>query len=308
MMPMDPRLSELVEALPRPLTVVDVGCRWGPAAAWLELAGVRVIGFDPDAEECRRLENQAGGNAAARFVPIALGSRAGPARLHLTVEPACSSLYPPDIGLLATRPALVVITPAGEVDVELDTLDAWTEREGVDRVDFVKLDTQGSELDVLMGAERTLAHVRAIEVEVELNPIYEGQPLFGDVDGYLRRHGFVLWRLADLAHYNLPGGVSEFATSETHHFDVGHPVTVAGTGGQLYWANAFYVRREIAFPADSIPWEAAVADAVLTGVLGFWDLAHLSAARATEAPPDAAARLKSFADASGGPSPGRRPS
>ncbi len=303
---MDPRLTDLAAALPRPLTVVDVGCRWGPAAAWLELPGVRVIGFDPDEDECRRLEDQTGNRAAARFVPIALGSQAGPARLHLTAEPACSSLYPPDVGLIETRPALVVVTPAGETDVELQTLDAWTEREGVDRVDFVKLDTQGSELDILRGAERILQTVRAIEVEVEFNPIYEGQPLFGDVDRHLRTRGFVLWRLADLAHYSLPGGVSDFPTTETHYYDVHHPVTVAGAGGQLYWANAFYVRKEIAFPPDDIPWEAALADAVLTGALGFWDLAHLAAARASGAPAGVAARLEAFADASAGPPAGTR--
>jgi FkbM family methyltransferase len=302
---MDPRLSDLATALRRPLTVVDVGCRWGPAAAWLELPNTRVIGFEPDEEECRRLRAQAGDDAPARFVPVALGSRAGPARLHLTKEPACSSLYPPDVDLVETRPALVVITPAGQTDVQLQTLDAWTEREGVDRVDYVKLDTQGSELDVLRGAQRALEHVRVIEAEVEFNPIYEGQPLFGDVDSYLRGHGFVLWRLADLAHYNLPGGVSEFETSETHHYDVGHPVTVAGTGGQLYWANAYFVRKEIAFPAGSIPWEMALVDALLTGVLGFWDLAHVSAARASGAPPEVAARLQAFADASAGPAAGR---
>jgi FkbM family methyltransferase len=301
---MDSRLADLATVLPRPVTVVDVGCRWGPAAAWLELPGVRVIGFDPDEEECRRLEQQTGNRAAARFVPIALGGHAGPARLHITTQPACSSLYPPDIGLIETRPALVVITPAGETDVELETLDAWTDREGVDRIDFIKLDTQGSELDVLRGAERVLQTVRAIEAEVEFNPIYEGQPLFGDVDRYLRTQGFVLWRLADLAHYSLPGGVSDFATSETHYYDVDHPVTVAGTGGQLYWANAFYVRRQIAFPPAEIPWETAVVDAVLTGALGFWDLAQLAATRASGAPAEVAARLQAFADASAGRSPG----
>ena len=270
------------------------------------MPGVRVIGFDPDEEECRRLEQQTGNSAAARFVPVALGSQAGPARLHLTAEPACSSLYPPDVGLIETRPALVVITPVGETDVDLVTLDAWTEREGVDRVDFVKLDTQGSELDILGGAERILERVRVIEVEVEFNPIYEGQPLFGDVDGYLRAQGFVLWRLADLAHYSLPGGISDFPTTDTHHYDVHHPVTVAGTGGQLYWANAFYVRKEIAFPPAAIPWETALADAILTGALGFWDLAHLAAARASGASAEVAARLVAFADASAGPSPGTR--
>ncbi len=291
---MDRLLAELADHLPRPLTVVDVGCRWGPHAWWLELPGVRVIGFDPDEDECRRLAEAAGDRAVARFVPVALGARAGPARLHLTREPACSSLYPPDVSLLDTRPALVVITPVGQAEVELQTLDGWSAQDGVDRVDHLKLDTQGSELDILRGAEHTLGSVRVVEVEVEFNPIYQGQPLFADVDRFLRGQGFVLWRLAHLAHYSLPGGISRFETDDTHHFDVDHPVTVTGTGGQLYWADAFYVRRELAFPPDSIPWETALGDAVLTGALGFWDLAHQSAARASGAHPAVAAALERF--------------
>ena len=291
---MNPLLAELARLLPRSLTVVDVGCRWGPDDIWRQLPGTRVIGFDPDEEECRRLAERADGGAS-RYVPVALGGEAGPAPLHLTREPACSSLYPPDVGLVETRPALVVITPAGEVEVELQTLDGWTGREGVDRVDFVKLDTQGSELDILQGAGRTLQAVRVVEAEVEFNPIYQSQPLFADVDRYLRGHGFVLWRLANLAHYSLPEGLSAFETTETHHFDVDHPATFAGTGGQLYWANAFYVRAEIAYPPASIPWETALTDAVLTGALGFWDLARQSAARASGAPPAVAERLRDFA-------------
>ena len=76
---MEPRLHALAACLPTPLTVVDVGCRWGADAWWSELPGTRVIGFDPDEDECRRLTGLAVGDPPARFVPVALGGRAGPA-------------------------------------------------------------------------------------------------------------------------------------------------------------------------------------------------------------------------------------
>ncbi|MEA2844479.1 MAG: hypothetical protein QOJ69_2150 [Actinomycetota bacterium] len=282
---MDSRLPELARWLSRPLTVVDVGCRWGPQAVWLELPGARVIGFDPDEDECRRLTELAGGSPAARFVPVTLGAEPGPAVLYVTAEPACSSLYPPDVSLLTTRESLDVIAPTAQLPVELQRLDDWTAAEGVDRVDYLKLDTQGSELDVLRGATRTLASVRAVEVEVEFNPIYEGQPLFADVDRFLRRHGFVLWRLAHLAHYGVRDGSSNFETHETHWFD-SRPAVLTGGGGQLYWADAFYVRREVAFPPESVSWGTAATDVLVTGTLGFSDLAHQAAVRAAGAPPE----------------------
>ena len=91
------------------------------------------------------------------------------------------------------------------VAVNLTTLDEWRAANGGERVDVVKIDTQGSELQVLEGAADALATVRAVEVEVEFNPLYEGVCLFGDIDRFLRSHGFVLWRLRDLAHYAAAG-------------------------------------------------------------------------------------------------------
>jgi hypothetical protein len=56
--------------------------------------------------------------------------------------------------------------------------------------DFLKLDTQGSELDILQGAHRTLQHCLGVEAEVEFREIYESQPLFGDLAKYLQSNGF----------------------------------------------------------------------------------------------------------------------
>ena len=72
---------------------------------------------------------------------------------------------------------------------------------GVDleRVDFIKLDTQGSELDILHGAAETLGRgVLGIEVEVEFVEMYLGQPLFRDVDRHLNSMGFELIDLCNI--------------------------------------------------------------------------------------------------------------
>jgi hypothetical protein len=64
--------------------------------------------------------------------------------------------------------------------------------------DILKLDLQGAELLALQGAGERIAEVTALIIEVEFNAIYEGQPLFGEVDAYLRRHGFQLFNLYEL--------------------------------------------------------------------------------------------------------------
>ncbi len=75
---------------------------------------------------------------------------------------------------------------------EAITLDEFMGEHEDLRPDFLKLDTQGTELDILHGTEKSLATIGLVEVEVEFMPHYEGQPLFHDVMGYMLDHGYEL--------------------------------------------------------------------------------------------------------------------
>ena len=218
-----------------------IGERWAPLAPAL-----RVYGFDPDVDECAQLNARAraDGDLTTTYVPVALGPSKVTALLHTTVEPACSSLYPPSAELAGRIPELAVIAPAGTVEVELARLDDWCTAHDVRYVDALKLDTQGSELGVLQGAERVLRSVQVLEIEVEFNPIYEGQPLFGDVDAFLRARGFLLWRLDNLVHYSEGDPVRAVDIALTSYYDSA-PFASSGRGGQLYWGHAYYARVEL---------------------------------------------------------------
>jgi FkbM family methyltransferase len=65
-------------------------------------------------------------------------------------------------------------------------------------IDILKLDLQGYELEALKGAERSLPSTKLILIEVEFVPLYENQPLFGDIDVFLRERGFFLLNLYEL--------------------------------------------------------------------------------------------------------------
>ena len=285
--------SALDEALGALLTtdlvVVDVGARWGAGDRWRAFRPhVRVVGFDPDEDECHRLAAQEEDDAVS-YVPVALGATSGDATLHLTVEPACSSLYPPIEDLIAARPMLTSSRPTGTARVALRTLDDWFATSDLDHIDVVKLDAQGAELAILEGAPKALATVRLLEVEVEFNELYAGQPLFADVDRFLRAGGFVLWRLKQLVHYGLADVPSSYVrVPDTQHFDA-RPHPFDAQGGQLFWGHAYYVRREMAFPGDApADWQQAVRDACGASAFGFTDLALSLLAHARAAAPSAA--------------------
>lgn len=290
-----PSRARVARLLDEPIVVVDVGARWGFSSAWDDLGEwYLAIGFEPDAQECERLagiHRQAG--TRHRVVPLALGARPGMATLHVTRQPACSSLYPPSARAYGRHPTLEVITPESGTVVDLTTLDAWCAQEAVGRVDVIKIDTQGSELDVLHGAVATLGSVRAVEVEVEFNELYEGAPLFGDVDRFLRSHGFVLWKLRDLAHYTQRGARTDWRTPDLWQLDA-EAYSFDSGPGQVFWANAYYLRDPVAYPDRSLGWKQLLRDALVTGALGFHDLSALALEMAAgDAPPQARPPIRS---------------
>jgi len=229
------------------ITVVDVGARFGAEAAWWRLDPLaKLVGFEPDPDECRRLTESAtlaGRNE--RYVPLGLGSRSGSARLFQTANPGCASLYKPRGELIARFPVLSCMTPAGVQEIELTTLDEWANRAHTTDIRFLKLDTQGSELHVLQGATRVLSECVGLEVEAEFSELYEGQPLFADVDRFLRAQGFVLWRLGDLCHY--AEVTSDAVTFREDAYYGGRSVSTEAGNGRLFWGNAVYFRDYLQF-------------------------------------------------------------
>lgn len=262
--------------LDRELVIVDVGCRWGFAEKFTRSRGCfRIYGFDPDIEECQRLNILYEGGAVS-IVPVGLAGTPGKRTLYITQEPACSSLLKPDPELTENYPALHCARHISSIEVETTTLDDWARENGVQVIDHVKVDTQGTELEILKGGVNVLKKVRSLEVEVEFNPIYQGQPIFSDVDLFLRSEGFVLWKLTNQVHYSRDGSTDEPLGEDIICYDEKHLLRHPLFGGQLYWANAHYVRKSVLDAGENSEHQK-LRDIILFQTLGMPDVvSHLS--------------------------------
>jgi FkbM family methyltransferase len=207
------------------------------------------------------------------YIPLSLSNHARGITLTITSNRGCSSVYPPIKNLYERYPGCAIMRPLRSMVCSSTTLDNFIRARGIDTIDAIKLDTQGSELDILKGAERALQHCKLIVIEVEFNALYEGQPLFCDVDRFLRDRGFVLWRFHNLAHYStgiLPGEPHSMLVGT----DPGGHQYVAFANGQLFWADAFYVKEAATSVNDKpLAFRDAVVGAVLVSQWHFWDLA-----------------------------------
>jgi FkbM family methyltransferase len=277
-------LSAVAGLLQRPVVAIDVGCRDGIRPAWRELKPhALLVGFDPDPAECARLNATAGDTTQERYEPHALAASDGEATLHLTADPQSSSLYPPNPAAIRRYPELWRHEQRSTETILTTTIDSWARGAAVAAIDALKIDVQGAELDVLRGAEQSLRSVRVIETEVEFQELYEGQPVFTDVDRFLRDRGFGLWRLREIHHCGLsPAGRGEPV------FGVGEYVEQTRLGGQIAWANAVFVREELADADAPIGWLERANDACVASIFGFPELVELALREAVATAPEPA--------------------
>ena len=190
-----------------------------------------IYGFDADVEACK----QANADLAARkvnwtekHIPLALSNTEGKATLYVTKYPGCSSLYPPSeeyIKRFSGNSELIELKYT--VDLSTTTLEKFCKAEGIKEIDFLHLDVQGGELNVLQGADGILNNsVLGLMTEVEFTEIYTGQPLFSDVDIYLRNQGLTLFDFGSMY--------------RDRRRDI--PVMSQDHPGALIWSDAFYFR------------------------------------------------------------------
>lgn len=182
------------------LTLVDVGGRHSSLAQLLRLAPVaRYVTCEPDRDAAATLHGAltAAGWTSVTVVPEAMASRRGDAPLHLTRGSGMSSLLEPDADELRHFPMGFKFEVTSTATVPLLPLDEAAAAYGFGDACFLKLDTQGTELDILRsGAALVRRSLVGVHVETLFRPFYRGQSLFADVDQFLRQQGFSLFTLS----------------------------------------------------------------------------------------------------------------
>jgi FkbM family methyltransferase len=172
--------------------VLDIGANTGQYASALRGEGFagRIVSVEPLADEFARLCERAGDDPRWQCRQLALGDADADGIINVAADPPCSSL----LGLRAwharANPNWAFVGRERVVVRRLDTVAPEFLSCG-DRP-YLKLDVQGFELAVLKGGEATLPWVHAVEAELSLDYIYNGQPLLPEVAAYLYDRGFRL--------------------------------------------------------------------------------------------------------------------
>lgn len=87
------------------------------------------------------------------------------------------------------------------IKLRTETLDEFVEKNKIPLPDFIKIDTQGSELDIILGAKNVLKHAQLVLLECSLVEYNNGEPSFSSVVKEMMKNGFVPFYLTDTYFY-----------------------------------------------------------------------------------------------------------
>lgn len=206
-----------------PVAVVDVGASGGLSPRWENITPhFLAILFEPDQKAYEGLTAQPGKNYI--ILNSALADTCGEAEFYSCRSQGASSVRLPNYPVLEKFPEAGRYEITAQTKIKTDTLQSLLEKNGIADIDFIKVDTQGSELDILKGAGKLLEDVIGLEVEVEFIPIYMEQPLFCEVNGFITDFGFQLY---DMNRYFWKRTAARY---------------VANTRGQLIFGDALYFK------------------------------------------------------------------
>jgi FkbM family methyltransferase len=174
-------------------TVLDVGTNEGQFIRTILalIPDASIYGFEPNPEVVKHLESCDFKSNKVKISPIACGREKRILSMNISkFSPSSSLLSIAQKHLDEFRGTDVQKT----IDVQVDRLDTTLQNINADNKStfLLKIDVQGFELEVLIGAEKILAQTLVVLCEANIAPLYTNQCSFESILGFMKEHGFDL--------------------------------------------------------------------------------------------------------------------
>ncbi len=208
----------------QPMSFVDVGSAWRQQDFY-DLAARNnglIHAFDPFDTQPHKNMSESG----FHYHPYLIGKGEN-VNFYETEVGYTSSTFPPNLEVASAYSGLPELLNLKKIhqmqSVRLDSIPS------IKSIDLLKADVQGGELDVLIGAGNLLSETLVAQLEVGFVELYVGQPMFADIDSYMRSRGFQFHRFYSK-------GLVLFAPWQQPD-----PNQLFGISQQL-WGEAIYIR------------------------------------------------------------------
>jgi len=173
----------------------------------------RIFAFEPTESSYKKLINQFYNDTKINVSLLGLSNKVDKMTFYLSKSENLNSFKEPNERAWGFEKAEIT-------NVDTNTLDNFCEKNNINYIDILKLDVQGSELDVLRGSQLFLSKskIGLIYVEWQVVPLYKGHSRYFKIGEYLGKFGYEFFNL-----YNIN----------------------EATSGQLRWGDAIYISKNI---------------------------------------------------------------
>lgn len=155
--------------------VVEIGANVGEFTLMASGKAKIVFSFDPDPDCYYCLNENTRNLPNVEVIKAGASNETGTKVFYLSSEDADSSLIAPK-------------TFSGKIVIDTVRLDIWMQTIGIEKIDFLKLEAEGAEIEVLEGLGDKIDRVRKISVDG--GPERFGESTFNEVNLFLKERGF----------------------------------------------------------------------------------------------------------------------
>lgn len=241
------------------LEIIDGGARNGTRELPRLARYTAAYSFEPNEPEFDKIrKGQITGIPPYRKLicsPLALVKQSGAVKLYVTKRPGATSTLKPNADLLthfARDNWSQMQEVVREESVQGISLRDFMIAQNLTYLDYIKLDTQGNELQILQSGGEFLQTISVVKTELNMIPLYQDLPLLGDIFSYLTNAGF---QFIDLQ-WTHP--------CRRYHFSPHLPLD----SYRLVWGDAIF-----AYDPFNFSGERKLEQAIILAELGYLDLA-----------------------------------
>ncbi len=162
--------------------LLDIGAAGNIKDNWKQFESILdYTGIEPDEKNYNHIKDKNNECKKYQIINVGLSNKPGEREFNILKKRTNSSIFEPNFKLLKNFHDYGRWEIIGKRKISLNSLDNLN----LNNFDFVKIDTQGSEMLIMEGGEKTFKNTLGFEIETSFIEIYKNQPLFSEVYNYL---------------------------------------------------------------------------------------------------------------------------
>ncbi|MBM3903231.1 MAG: FkbM family methyltransferase [Verrucomicrobia bacterium] len=200
---------------PLPICIYDIGARWGishPYDALNIYPEFISVGFEPDPKEAAQLRNK---NAFSKVCETALGRTNENRTLYIAKEPGSSSIFIPNPIEIGRHTDWDGYRTVNQLPITVHPLDEVIVNQNLPIPNYIKIDCEGAEGEILEGAQSTMKNITGLTFEARWRDFYNGGATLPHLVENLMNQGLICLKMDQIGSYF--GSVMMFDVSMVRH-------------------------------------------------------------------------------------------